>query len=87
MTEKALWLLDTSGAVLQVLVIPLTVPARAKPTLNNKVLLKAVSKLGKTGKGFHCEKYDTDKIVSHDALKTATVLEVSYGRILYTLTC
>ena len=31
----------------QVLVTPLTVPARARPTLINKVLLKAVSKMGK----------------------------------------
>ena len=31
----------------QVLVTPLTVPARARPTLIDKVLLKAVSKTGK----------------------------------------
>ena len=39
----------------QVLATPLTVPARARPPLIDKVLLKAVSK--KEGEDFHCEKY------------------------------
>ena len=56
----------------QVLVTPLTVPARARPTLIDKVLLKAVSKTGKKeAKIFTMRSIDTDKIVSRDALKTA----------------
>ena len=56
----------------QVLVTPLTVPARARPPLIDKVLLKAVSKTGKKeAKIFTMRSIDTEKIVSHDALKTA----------------
>ena len=56
----------------QVLVTPLTVPARARPTLIDKVLLKAVSKTGKKeAKIFTMRSIDTEKIVSRDALKTA----------------
>ena len=53
----------------QVLVTPLTVRARAKPTLINKVLLKAVSKMGKKeAKIFTMRSIDAEEIVSRDAL-------------------
>ena len=56
----------------QVLVTPLTVPTRARPTLINKVLLKAVSKTGKKeAKIFTMRSIDTDKIVLRDGSKTA----------------
>ena len=41
----------------QVLVTPLTVPARTRPSLIDKVLLKAVSKMGKKEAKIHYEKY------------------------------
>ena len=56
----------------QMLVTPLTVPARAGPSLIDKVLLNAVSKTGKKeAKIFTMRSIDTEKIVSRDALKTA----------------
>ena len=50
----------------QVLVTPLTVPARARPTWIDKVLLKAVSKTGKKE-----VKIFTMRRLSRDVLKTA----------------
>ena len=56
----------------QVLVTPLTVPARTRPNLIDKVLLKAVSKTEKKeAKVFTMRSIDTEKTVSRDALKTA----------------
>ena len=61
----------------QVLVTPLTVPARTvpartRPTLIDGVLLKAASKTGKKeAKIFTIRSIDIEKIVSRDALKTA----------------
>ena len=65
-------LLHAPKAPRQVLVTPLTVPARTRPTLIDKVLLKAVSKTGKKeAKIFTMRSIDTEKIISRDALKTA----------------
>ena len=65
----------------QVLVTPLTVPARTvpartRPTLIDGVLLKAASKTGKKeAKIFTIRSIDIEKIVSRDALKTDKIHE------------
>ena len=61
------------------------VPARARPTLIDKGLLKVVSKMEKKeAKIFTMSNIETDTIVLCDALKQ--LLEVRCGRIFYALT-